>query len=249
MSIEIKNLDYIYRKGTPFEFHALRSISLKINNGEFIGVIGDEGSGKSTLIQHINGLLKPGSGDVIFDGINLNGKGIDLRNIRLKTGFLFQNPEHQLFADTVYDDIAFAARQLGHDEDDIENRVMRVMDAIGLDFVMYKDRSPFGLSSGEQRRVAIAGVIVNNPSILVLDDPIVGLDSFSKEKISTEILRLHRDSKVTIIYATHNIDEIYRWADTIYILKNGRITLSGPPGEILSYRKIHYMNKDELVAI
>ena len=124
---------------------------------------------------------------------------------------------------------------------------MRVMDAIGLDFVMYKDRSPFGLSSGEQKRVAIAGVIVNNPSILVLDDPLAGLDSFSKERILAEILRLHKDAKATIIYATHNIDEIYRWANNMYILQNGKITFSGTPKEI------HYMNQDmnqdELVAI
>jgi energy-coupling factor transport system ATP-binding protein len=176
MIMKINNLNYIYNPGTPFEKKALDNINIEINEGEFIGLIGHTGSGKSTLVQHLNGLMKPTSGSIIVDGINITEKNPDFKSVRQKVGLVFQYPEHQLFEETIYKDIAFGPKNLGLKEEEVLIRVKNSMEQVGLDFESLKDRSPFELSGGQKRRVAIAGVLAMKPKILVLDEPTAGLD-------------------------------------------------------------------------
>jgi len=176
MIIEIKNLNFTYNPNTPFQAKALKDINLSIDEGEFIGLIGHTGSGKSTLVQHLNGLIRPTSGEVVIDGANITDKDVRLSSIRQKVGLVFQYPEYQLFEETVYKDIAFGPSNLGIGKEEVDKRVREAMDLVGLDFESLKDRSPFELSGGQKRRVAIAGVIAMKPKVLVLDEPTAGLD-------------------------------------------------------------------------
>lgn len=233
MSIVIEKLDYIYGEGTPFQKRALKSIDLTIEKGSFLGLIGHTGSGKSTLIQHINGLLKPSSGKITVNGICITDGKIKLRTIRQKVGLVFQYPEHQLFEETIYKDIAFGPKNLGLSEDEIEDRVFNAMKSVGLDYDRYKDRSPFDLSGGQKRRVAIAGVLAMDPEVLILDEPTAGLDPRGRDEILGQIQELRKSkSDITIILVSHSMEDIAELVDRIILMNEGEIKLDGSPKEV-----------------
>ena len=191
MSIKIENLTHIYMPKSPFEKVALDNVNLEINNGEFVALIGHTGSGKSTLIQHMNGLLKPSSGKIIIDDVDITGREVKLSDIRKKVGLVFQYPEYQLFEETIEKDIEFGPRNLGLEQEEITKRVKKSMEMVGLDYEIYKDKSPFDLSGGQKRRVAIAGVVAMEPKILILDEPTAGLDPKGRDDILAQIKILH----------------------------------------------------------
>jgi len=232
MSIVMNNVIYNYMPGTPFEKTALNDVSLEIKDGEFVGLIGHTGSGKSTLIQHLNGLLKPTSGSILIDDVNITVKGVSLREIRQKVGLVFQYPEHQLFEETVYKDIAFGPTNLGLSPEEIESRVKQTMKLVGLDYDEYKDKSPFDLSGGQKRRVAIAGVLAMKPKILILDEPTAGLDPRGRDEILENIKQLHKTQKMTIILVSHSMEDVAKLVDRIIVMNRGRVALSGTPREV-----------------
>ena len=232
MIIEIKNLSYVYNPGTPFEKKALDDVSLGIEEGEFIGLIGHTGSGKSTLVQHLNGLMKPTSGEIIIDGDSLSDKSTKLKNIRHKVGLVFQYPEHQLFEETIYKDIAFGPKNLGLPQEEVDERVRHAMELVGLDFEELKDRSPFELSGGQKRRVAIAGVVAMKPKVLVLDEPTAGLDPKGRDDILDEIRTLYEKENITIILVSHSMEDIARLVNRIFVMHRGRLSMDGSPREI-----------------
>jgi energy-coupling factor transport system ATP-binding protein len=232
MIIEIKNLSYVYNPGTPFEKRALDDVSLSIKEGEFIGLIGHTGSGKSTLVQHLNGLMKPTSGEIIIDGESLSDKSTKLKNIRQKVGLVFQYPEHQLFEETIYKDIAFGPKNLGLHQNEVDERVKHAMELVGLDFEELKERSPFELSGGQKRRVAIAGVIAMKPKVLVLDEPTAGLDPKGRDDILDEIRKLYEKENITIILVSHSMEDIARLVNRIFVMHRGKLSMDGSPREI-----------------
>jgi energy-coupling factor transport system ATP-binding protein len=232
MSIEIKNVSYIYMKNTPFEHIALQNINLKISPGEFVGIIGHTGSGKSTLVQHLNGLLKPNSGEVLVDGANLHVRGNAGKLAKRKVGMVFQYPEHQLFEETIAADIAFGPRSLGCDESEIKQRVRDAMEFVGLDYEAFAERSPFQLSGGQMRRVAIAGVIALKPEYLVLDEPSAGLDPRGREEIFSQIMHLYNKTGIAVIMVSHNMEEVARMASRLIVMNQGQISLDGTPRDI-----------------
>lgn len=232
MSIKIENLKYIYAQGGPFEKVALDNINLTINDGEFIAIIGHTGSGKSTLIQHMNGLIKSTSGNVIVDGININDKGVNLIDIRKRVGLVFQYSEYQLFEETIEKDISFGPRNLGISEEEITKRVKRAMNIVGLDYEEYKNRSPFDLSGGQKRRVAIAGVIAMEPKTLILDEPTAGLDPKGREEILKQIKRLHYEYGMTIILVSHSMEDVAKIADRIIVMNKGKIEIDDKTEEV-----------------
>jgi energy-coupling factor transport system ATP-binding protein len=205
MSIIIENLTYIYMQGSPFESVALDDISLEIQDGEFVGLIGHTGSGKSTLVQHLNGLLKATKGRLRIDHIDLSDRGRNLKELRQHVGLVFQYPEHQLFEETVYQDIAFGPKNLNLDPDEIYRRVKEAMELVGLDYEDLKERSPFEISGGQRRRVAIAGVLAMKPKVLILDEPTAGLDPRGRDEILGQIKELHRRYGMTIILVSHSM--------------------------------------------
>ncbi len=220
--ISIKGADYFYDQGLPTKKKALDGITLEINRGEFIGLIGPTGSGKSTLAQHLNGLLVPASGEVRVDGENLKDKSVDMKNIRQKVGLVFQFPEMQLFEDTIYDDIAFGPRNFGLVKEEIDDRVKQAIKQVGLDFDLFASRSPFSLSGGEQRKVAIAGILASNPEILILDEPTCGLDPKSTMEMKKLLQELNSNG-VTIIIISHNMDLIAELVHKILLLNEGKV--------------------------
>ena len=232
MIMEIKDLKYIYNPNTPFEKRALDGINVEIDEGEFIGLIGHTGSGKSTLVQHLNGLMKASSGKIIIDGQDISDKEVDMREIRQKVGLVFQYPEHQLFEETIYKDIAFGPKNLGLSEEDIEIRVRESMDLVGLDYESLKDRSPFELSGGQKRRVAIAGVIAMKPKILILDEPTAGLDPKGRDEILGEIKKLYEKGNITIILVSHSMEDIAKLANRILVMHQGKITMDDTTVEV-----------------
>lgn len=232
MSIMVTNLSYTYAERTPLAVEALSGIDLTVGNGEFLGLIGHTGSGKSTLIQHLNGLLKPPPGRVVVDGIDLGAKHTNLRAIRQKVGLVFQYPEHQVFEETVFDDIAFGPRNLHQSQLDVEDRVEEAMTLVGLDFAVYKDRSPLELSGGQLRRVAIAGVLAMKPRTLILDEPTAGLDPRGRDDILGRIAALRRDLGLTVILVSHHLEELAPLVDRLVVLDRGRVLLSGTPREV-----------------
>ena len=234
MSIIIKNLTYIYDEGMPFASKAIDDISFEIKDNDFVGLIGHTGSGKSTLIQHLNGLLKPSSGQIIVNGFNITDKDLNLTEIRKRVGIVFQYPEYQLFEETVEKDIAFGPGNLGLDEEEISKRVRKSMEAVGLDYETYKDKSPFDLSGGQKRRVAIAGVIAMNPEVLILDEPTAGLDPGGRDEIFNLIKKLHRDNNITIILSSHSMDDMAKLAQTIIVMNHGKIEFMGTPREVFT---------------
>jgi energy-coupling factor transport system ATP-binding protein len=232
MSIKIENLTHIYMKGSPFEKKALNDVSITINEGEFVALIGHTGSGKSTLIQHINGLLKPHSGKIIIDDTDITEKRINLNFVRKKVGLVFQYPEYQLFEETIEKDIAFGPKNLGLSDDEINKRVKRAMVMVGLDYEKYKDKSPFELSGGQKRRVAIAGVVAMEPKILILDEPTAGLDPKGRDDIFGKIKDLHKEYNMTIILVSHSMEDVAKLADRILVMHKGKCILDGAPSAV-----------------
>jgi len=234
MSVIVKNLTYIYDEGMPFASKALDNISFEIKDNDFVGLIGHTGSGKSTLIQHLNGLLKPSSGEIFINGFNITDKDLNLTEVRKRVGIVFQYPEYQLFEETVEKDIAFGPGNLGLEEDEIADRVKKSMEAVGLDYEQYKDKSPFDLSGGQKRRVAIAGVIAMNPEVLILDEPTAGLDPGGRDEIFKLIKKLHEDNNITIILSSHSMDDMAKLAKTIIVMNHGKIEFMGTPREVFN---------------
>lgn len=234
MSIKIENLTHTYMKGSPFEKKALDNINIEINEGEFVALIGHTGSGKSTLIQHINGLLKPDSGKIIIDGIDITDKDANLNSIRKKVGLVFQYPEYQLFEETIEKDIAFGPKNLGLSDDDIEKRVKRAMNMVGLEYDKYKDKSPFEVSGGQKRRVAIAGVVAMEPKVLILDEPTAGLDPKGRDEILGKIKDLQKEYSMTILLVSHSMEDVAKLADRILVMNGGKCILDGTPKEVFS---------------
>lgn len=242
MPVEIKNLTHVYMKDTVFQHKALNDVSLTIEDGEFIGLIGHTGSGKSTLIQHLNALLKPSSGNIIIDGIDITAKGVALKKIRQTVGLVFQYPEHQLFEETVFKDVAFGPQNLGLSKEEIELRVKESLTLVGLDYDKLKDVSPFELSGGQKRRVAIAGVLAMKPKVLILDEPTAGLDPKGRDEILGEIKRLHQLQKITVVLVSHSMEDIAKLVDRIIVMSKGKIVLTDTPRNV-------FMQADMLKSI
>lgn len=234
MSIVIEHLNYVYMQGGPYETRALDDVSLTIHDGEFIGLIGHTGSGKSTLVQHLNGLILPTSGKITVDGMDLAEKGTDRRAIRRRVGLVFQYPENQLFEETVAKDIAFGPKNLGLDEEEIDCRVRTAMRRVALDYDKLAQRSVFELSGGQMRRVAIAGVLAMEPQTLVLDEPCAGLDPRGREEILGLISDLHRESGATIVMVSHSMDDVAALAERVIVMNHGKVAMDGAPREIFS---------------
>lgn len=232
MSIDIKNICYTYMRGTPFEKKALDDVSVSIDKGEIVVVIGHTGSGKSTLVQHLNGLLKPDAGQVTVDDVNLAGKDAAAKKARQLVGMVFQYPEHQIFAETVYEDIAFGPRNRGFKPEEVDKQVREAMAFVGLDFETFAKRSPFQLSGGQMRRVAIAGVVAMNPDYLVLDEPSAGLDPRSRNAVFKEIMALHQSRGIAIVLVTHSMEEAVKYAKRLLVINQGKILFDGNPADI-----------------
>lgn len=241
MSIKIENLTYVYMPKTPFEKKALDNVSLEIEDGEFLAVIGHTGSGKSTLIQHLNGLLKPASGKIYVDGTDITDKDTKLVDIRKKVGLVFQYPEYQLFEETIAKDIAYGPSNLELNEDEILKRVKKSMEMVGLNYEEYKDISPFELSGGQKRRVAIAGVIAMEPKVLILDEPTAGLDPAGRDDILEQIKLLHEKYNMTIILVSHSMEDVGKLAEKIIVMNDGHIELKGKPKEV--FREIDTLER------
>ena len=243
MSINLANVFYTYMTGTPFERQALNDVSLTIEKGEVLAIIGHTGSGKSTLVQHLNGLIKPLRGNVTIDGIDIAGRGSDAKQARQQVGMVFQYPEHQIFAETVYEDIAFGPRNRGFSAEEVDKQVHEAMAFVGLDFETFAQRSPFQLSGGQMRRVAIAGVVAMNPDYLVLDEPSAGLDPRSRNAVFKEIMALHKERGIAIVLVTHSMEEAAKYANRMLVINKGKVLFDGKPTEIFS------QHKDELVEV
>ena len=233
MSIEVKHLTHVYMPGSPFEVKALDDVNLTIKDGEFIGIIGHTGSGKSTLISHFNALEKSEPGHVFVNGMDLGDKETKLSDVRRAVGLVFQYPEYQLFEETVEKDIAFGPQNLKLDEKEIKHRVTEAMLLVGLDDSLRK-ASPFNLSGGQKRRVAIAGVLAMNPSILVLDEPAAGLDPAGRRSM-LELIRGIHQSGVTVVMVSHSMDDVGKYCDRLYVLDHGRIEYQGTPAEVFEH--------------
>ena len=238
MSLELKHVSHIYQEGSAKESYALRDICLNVNEGEFLGIAGHTGSGKSTLIQHFNGLLKPTSGEVIVDGVNINGKEAkkELKALRMQVGIVFQYPEYQLFEETVERDIAFGPRNLNLSDIEIQHRVTEAMDMLKLSKKMRK-KSPFELSGGQKRKIAIAGVLAMKPKYLILDEPTAGLDPKGREEFLELIADLHQQG-LTVVMVSHSMDDIARYAQRMIVLEHGEIRLEGTPQAVFAQSEL-----------
>ncbi|MBC3803764.1 energy-coupling factor transporter ATPase [Acetobacterium fimetarium] len=235
MPVEIKNLSHVYSEGSPFEFQALKDIDITIEDGSFVGIIGHTGSGKSTLIQHLNGLLTPTSGTVLVDGEDIfSKKKNELIQLRHHIGLVFQYPEHQLFEETVHKDVAFGPKNQGLSEDEINQRVQQSIKMVGLNYDDVKDKSPFELSGGQMRRVAIAGVLAMEPSVLILDEPTAGLDPRGREEILAQIKYLHKKKKMTVILVSHSMEDIGRLVEKILVMNAGEVVFYDSPNRVFT---------------
>ena len=234
MSIVIENLNYVYMSGGPYETKALSNINLTIEDGEFVGLIGHTGSGKSTLVQHLNGLLMPSSGRILVDGLDLADKNTDRRAVRQRVGLVFQYPENQLFEETVEKDIAFGPKNLGLSEEEIARRVKDAMRRVALDYDTLRERSVFELSGGQMRRVAIAGVLAMEPQVLVLDEPCAGLDPRGREEILGLIRNLHKEAGTTIVMVSHSMDDVASLAERVIVMNHGEVVMDGTPKDVFS---------------
>lgn len=239
--IRVDNLTHTYGVGTPFQRSAVEGLSLDIRRGEFLGIIGHTGSGKSTLIQHLNGLLKPSSGTIYLDGADIWAEPKKIRSVRFRVGLVFQYPEYQLFEDTVRKDIAFGPKNMGLDTAEVERRVLAALSAVGLDESVL-DKSPFALSGGQKRRVAIAGVMAMEPEVLILDEPTAGLDPRGRESILQMLREYHETRGSTVVLVSHSMEEIARNAQRIIVLSGGGVCMEGTPAEV-------FARADELEAV
>lgn len=237
MSIQVKNLTHIYSPGMPDEQVAIEDVSFDIGDNETVAVIGHTGSGKSTLLQHMNGLLKATSGQIIIGGTDITAPDTVMKDIRKKVGLVFQYPEYQLFEENVFLDVAFGPKNLGLSEEEIEIRVKEAIELVGLDYENVKDRSPFELSGGQKRRVAIAGVIAMKPEVLILDEPTAGLDPGSHREILNMIEEIHAKEKNIIIFVSHNMADVANLADRVIVMDGGKLVTMGTPQEVFSKEK------------
>ncbi|BAL83858.1 putative cobalt ABC transporter ATP-binding protein CbiO [Selenomonas ruminantium subsp. lactilytica TAM6421] len=238
MSIELRNVKYIYMPKTPYERMALDDVTLTLEEGSFTAIAGHTGSGKSTLVQHLNGLLSPAAGEVLVDGVNINAKDkegkIKAWHARQQVGMVFQYAETQLFEETIAQDIAFGPQNQGLEENEVEERVRQAMELVGLDYHKFKDMSPFALSGGQMRRVAMAGVLAMRPKYLVLDEPAAGLDPRGRDELMAEIQRLHKKWKLTIVFVSHSMEDIAKMADKMVVMQGGKLRAAGSPMEIFA---------------
>lgn len=241
MSIILDHVNYIYSPGTNYEKHALRDVDLVINDGEFIGLIGHTGSGKSTLIQHLNGLVKATSGSIYYNGQDINDKDYSMKKLRSKVGLVFQYPEHQLFETTVYKDVCFGPKNLGLDPLEVDLRTYEAIKMVGLGEEMY-DASPFELSGGQKRRVAIAGVLAMKPEVLILDEPTAGLDPKGRDEILDQIAKLHQENNITIILVSHSMEDVAKYADRLVVMNKGNIVFNDTPHGVFN----HYKELEEI---
>lgn len=234
MIIHISDVSFTYSAGSPLARKVLDGASVTIRRGEFVGIIGRTGSGKSTLVQHMNGLLRPDSGTVEVDGTNIWMKGANLKDVRRKVGLVFQYPEHQLFDETVLGDVAFGPRNMGLGEDEVIGRVREAMDIVNLDFDSLKDRSPFELSGGQKRRVAIAGVLAMKPDVVVLDEPAAGMDPSGRDEILGEIDRMHDEGGFTVVLVSHSMEDVAKHAERLIVMDKGKMVLEGDPRSVFA---------------
>ena len=234
--IETKNLTYTYGAGTPFSKTAIEDVNIAIKKGEFIGLIGHTGSGKSTLIQQLNGLLRPTSGTVLLNGKDIWEKKKEIRKVRFQVGMVFQYPEYQLFEDTVIKDIGFGPRNMGLSQDEVNQRVMQAVDFVGLDHALL-EKSPFDLSGGEKRRAAIAGVIAMDPDVLILDEPTAGLDPQGRDHLLSQIKAYHKQRQNTVILVSHSMEDIARVADRVLVMNESKVFLFDETAKVFSHAK------------
>ena len=237
MSIQVRNLTHIDEPGMPTESVALEHVSFEINDGELVGIIGHTGSGKSTLLQHLNGLLKPTSGQIVVGGKDITAPGVSMVEIRKRIGLVFQYPEYQLFEETVAKDVAFGPKNLGLSQEEIDERVREAIELVGLDYDTVAERSPFELSGGQKRRVAIAGVIAMRPEVLILDEPTAGLDPKAHKDVLAMVEEVHRRTGNITILVSHNMADIARLSDKIIVVDSGRLVTTGTPAEVFAQRK------------
>ncbi len=233
MSIEISHLTHLYNPGTAMERKALDDVNITINDGEFVAFIGHTGSGKSTLIQHLNALIKPTSGKILLDGEDINADKTKLKAIRQKVGLVFQYPEHQLFEMTVFKDVCYGPKNMGLSEEEVNAAAEKALNLVGLDQSFY-DKSPFELSGGQKRRVAIAGILAMNPRVLVLDEPTAGVDPRGRDEILGAIDHMHKETGITVILVSHSMEDVAKYADRIVVMNNGHVALTGTPKEVFS---------------
>ena len=234
MSIKIEHLNYVYSEGTAYEKHALKDICLEIPHGEFVGIIGHTGSGKSTLIQHLNGLIKGTSGAIYYNGKNIYQDGYDMRALRSQVGLVFQYPAHQLFEIDVLTDVCFGPKNQGLSQQECEARALEALKLVGLKEKYYKS-SPFELSGGQKRRVAIAGVLAMRPKVLVLDEPTAGLDPKGRDEILDQIAYLHKESDLTVILVSHSMEDIARYADRLIVMNSGEVMYNDTPKNVFAH--------------
>lgn len=237
MSIRVENLVHIYDKGMPTEQLALDNISFTADDGQMIGIIGHTGSGKSTLLQHLNGLLKPESGRIIIGDTDITQPGVSMVQVRKKIGLVFQYPEYQLFEETAAKDVAFGPKNLGLSEEEIDERVREAIELVGLDYEEIKDRSPFELSGGQKRRVAIAGVVAMRPEVLILDEPTAGLDPKAHRDVLSMVEEVHRRTGNITILVSHNMADIARLCDKVVVIDSGKLVTAGTPYEVFSKKE------------
>ena len=233
--MKLKKVSYVYSEGDAFEKKALDEISLEIPDGQFIGIIGHTGSGKSTLIQHLNGLLRATSGAIYYDGENIYQEGYDMRTLRSKVGLVFQYPEHQLFEVDVFSDVCFGPKNLGLSKEEVEERAKKALTQVGLDESYYK-KSPFELSGGQKRRVAIAGILAMHPQVLILDEPTAGLDPKGRDEILDQVA-LQKERKITVILVSHSMEDVARYVDRIIVVNDGKILFDDTPKQVFQHYK------------
>lgn len=237
MSIKLENVSYTYMKKTPYERTALKEVTLTIEKGEYIAVIGHTGSGKSTMMQHLNGLLSPDQGKVFVDEVDISSKGAEAKKARNKVGMVFQYPEHQIFAETIFEDVAFGPRNKGLSEAEVEQQVKAALSFVGLDYDTFANRSPFQLSGGQMRRVAIAGVVAMDPDYLILDEPSAGLDPQSRDNIFREINSLYQARKMAVILVTHSMEEAAQYAKRLLVMAKGKVVIDGSSAEVFQHHR------------
>lgn len=241
MSMKVVDLNYTYGAGTAFEQHALKNVNFEIQDGEFVGLIGHTGSGKSTLIQHLNGLIRPTSGDILYHGTSIYSQGYKMKELRSKVGLVFQYPEHQLFEADVFSDVCFGPKNLGCSKEETEKRARHALDLVGLDESFY-EQSPFELSGGQKRRVAIAGVLAMRPEMMILDEPTAGLDPQGRDEILDQIERLNRKYGLTILLVSHSMEDVARYVDRIMVMNRGEKVFDNTPKEVFR----HYKELEEI---
>lgn len=234
MSIRLESVSFVYQPGSPYEMRALADIDLEINEGEFVGLIGHTGSGKSTLVQHLNGLIKPTEGLIYIDDKEITAKGVKLKSVRQKVGLVFQYPEHQLFEETVFEDVAFGPKNMGLSSDAVVGRVKKALSMVNLNFDKYQSMSPFVLSGGEKRRVAIAGVLAMEPKYLVLDEPTAGLDPRGRDEILDQIVSLHNREGMTVLLVSHSMDDVARLVNRLVVMHHGKIVYNDSPRKVFN---------------